>query len=93
MQTQHVHAASTNHALLASVNQGRPAIAATAKPGEFSGSGVVAAKEAGATYKAPASKAAENKASENNAAESKAAENKASENKAAENGRDQSFRD
>jgi hypothetical protein len=32
MQTAHVHAASTNHALLASVNQGRPAIAATAKP-------------------------------------------------------------
>src|SRR5271168_3193622 len=29
MQTQHAHAASTNHALLASVNKGRPAIAAT----------------------------------------------------------------
>jgi hypothetical protein len=52
VQTQHVHAASTNHALLASVNQGRPAIAATAKPGEFSGHGVVAAKQAGAPYKA-----------------------------------------
>ncbi|MGA7928962.1 MAG: YXWGXW repeat-containing protein, partial [Candidatus Sulfotelmatobacter sp.] len=79
LQTQHVHAASTNHALLASVNQGRPAIAATAKPGEFSGSGVVAAKEAGAPYKAPASenKAAESKATENKAAESKAAESKA----------------
>jgi len=29
LQTQHVHAASTNHAFLASVNKGRPAIAAT----------------------------------------------------------------
>ncbi|MGA8687796.1 MAG: YXWGXW repeat-containing protein, partial [Candidatus Sulfotelmatobacter sp.] len=59
LQTQHVHAASTNHGLLASVNHGRPAIAATAKPGELSGQGVVAAKQAGAPYKAPAT---ENKA-------------------------------
>ena len=51
LQTQHVQAASTNHALLASENQGRPAIAATAKPGEFSGSGVVAAKQAGEPQK------------------------------------------
>jgi hypothetical protein len=45
MQTQHEHSASTNRALLASENHGRPAIAATARPGEFSGHGVVAAKE------------------------------------------------
>src|ERR1017187_1862563 len=51
-QTQHVQAARSNHALLASVNQGRPAVAATAKPGELSGRGVVAAKAAGAPYKA-----------------------------------------
>jgi hypothetical protein len=44
MQTQHEHAASTNRALLASENHGRPAIAATAKPGEFTGHGVVAAR-------------------------------------------------
>jgi hypothetical protein len=44
MQTQHEHAASTNRALLASENHGRPAIAATAKPGEFAGHGVVAAR-------------------------------------------------
>lgn len=43
MQTQHEHAASTNRALLASENHGRPAIAATARPGEFTGHGVVAA--------------------------------------------------
>ena len=51
-QTEHARAASTNHALLASVNHGRPAIAATSKPGDFSHP--VAAKTAGAPYKAPA---------------------------------------
>jgi hypothetical protein len=48
MQMQHEHVASTNHALLVSVNHGRPSIAATARPGEFSGHGVVAASRAGA---------------------------------------------
>ena len=43
VQTQHEHSASTNRSLRASENHGRPAIAATAKPGEFS-HGVVAAK-------------------------------------------------
>src|SRR5262245_56296623 len=37
LQTQHQHSASTNRELLASINHGKPAIAATAKPGEFSG--------------------------------------------------------
>jgi hypothetical protein len=46
MQTQHEHTASTNKTLLASVNHGNPAIAATSKPGEFSGKGVVPAKTA-----------------------------------------------
>jgi hypothetical protein len=46
LQTQHEHAASTNHTLLASVNHGKPGIAATTKPGEFTGRGVVAAKAA-----------------------------------------------
>ena len=45
-QTQHQQTASTNRALLASENHGKPAIAATAKPNEFSGKGVVAAHEA-----------------------------------------------
>jgi len=44
-QTQHEQTASTNKALLASVNHGNPTIAATSKPGEFSGKGVVAARE------------------------------------------------
>jgi hypothetical protein len=42
-QTQHEQTASHNPAMLASTNHGHPAIAATAKPGEFSGPGVVAA--------------------------------------------------
>jgi hypothetical protein len=45
-QTQHQRAASTNRALLASVNHGKPPIAGTSKPGAFSGHGVVAAKAA-----------------------------------------------
>jgi hypothetical protein len=45
LQTQHEHAASTNKALLASVNNGHPAIAATSKPGQFEGKGVVPARE------------------------------------------------
>jgi hypothetical protein len=44
MQTQHEQTASTNKALLASVNHGNPAVAATSKPGEFTGKGVVPAK-------------------------------------------------
>jgi hypothetical protein len=52
-QTQHVQAARGNPQLRASVNHGKPSIAATAKPGEFSGRGVVEAKEAGAPYKGP----------------------------------------
>ncbi len=51
MQTRHETAAASNRELRASVNHGKPAIAATAKPGEFSGRGVVAAREAGAPYK------------------------------------------
>ncbi|MGC2170319.1 MAG: hypothetical protein WA555_17165 [Candidatus Sulfotelmatobacter sp.] len=53
-QVQQRTAASHNRALFASENHGRPAIAATARPGEFSGHGVVAAKSAGAPYRAPA---------------------------------------
>ena len=53
-QREHEHAASQNRALFASTNHGRPAVAATARPGEFSGKGVVAARAAGGTYHAPA---------------------------------------
>ncbi len=43
-QVQQQHTASTNKALFASQNHGQPAIAATSKPGEFTGKGVVAAR-------------------------------------------------
>jgi len=49
-QTQHEEAARNDPQQRASVNQGRPAVAATARPGEFKGPGAVAAKEAGAPY-------------------------------------------
>jgi len=51
VQTAHVRAASTNRQLYESANHGKPAIAATAKPSEFSGRGIVAAKAAAAGYK------------------------------------------
>ena len=52
-QTQQQRLASTNRALLASVNHGKPPIAATSRPGVFSGRGVVAARAA-APYHPPA---------------------------------------
>jgi hypothetical protein len=58
VQTQHVQAASTNHQLYESVNHGKPAIAATAKPGEFSGKGVIQAKAAAPSYKPAAARTA-----------------------------------
>src|SRR5580704_1287708 len=82
-QSGQQRAAGGNHEMLASVNHGRPAVAATAKPGEFSGKGVVAAHGAPAENKPEANKAAETKATENKAAENKAAESKATENRAA----------
>jgi hypothetical protein len=53
-QTQHVQSARANPELRASANQGKPPIAATAKPGAFKDSGAVAAKEGGAVHTAPA---------------------------------------
>jgi hypothetical protein len=52
-QVRHEHAASHNRALFASANHGRPAVAATGRPGEFRGHNVVAARSAGAPYRAP----------------------------------------
>src|SRR6202162_1989519 len=62
-QVQHAHDASHNRELFASVNHGAPAVAATAKPGQFSGPGVVRAKAAGAPYHAPAMSPKEARAS------------------------------
>ena len=95
-QTQQEHAASQNRALFASTNHGRPAVAATARPGEFSGKGVVAAKAAGAPYRAPTispkeartaapagTRAGENHPTENRPAEKQPAENHAASPKPA----------
>jgi len=51
-QRQHVQAARSNQQLRASVNRGRPPIAATPKPGGFNERGVVPAREAGAIHNA-----------------------------------------
>jgi hypothetical protein len=50
MQTQHVRAAQGNRELRASVNHGKPSIAASPRPGVFNERGVVPAREAGAPY-------------------------------------------
>jgi WXXGXW repeat (2 copies) len=56
-QRQQREEARGNRDLRASVNQGRPAIAATARPGSFNDRGsVVAAREAGGKYEAPANR-------------------------------------
>lgn len=47
LQTQHVEAAASNPALRATANQGRPPIAATARPAVLAGPGVVPARSAG----------------------------------------------
>jgi hypothetical protein len=53
-QTQHEHLASQNKENFARVNQGKPAIAATAKAGDFSNRSVIPARAAGAAYHPPA---------------------------------------
>jgi hypothetical protein len=57
-QTEHVRRASTKRELFESTNHGRPAIPATAKPGQFSGTGIVRAKAAGPSYQAPSARSA-----------------------------------
>jgi len=56
VQAQHVQAARTNPQLRASVNQGKPAIAATPRPGAFNDRAIAPAKEAGAPYNPPANR-------------------------------------
>jgi hypothetical protein len=57
-QKQHVQVAHSNPALRVSANHGNPPIAATPKPGVFSGAGVVAAKGASEVNAAAEHKAA-----------------------------------
>jgi hypothetical protein len=58
VQTQHLQTASTNRQLYESVNHGKPPIAATVKPAEFRGHGVVAAKAAARAYMPPSARTA-----------------------------------
>jgi YXWGXW repeat-containing protein len=58
-QTQHVQAARANRELRASVNRGKPPVAATPKPGAMHDRGVVAARQAGGLYHPPANHAAD----------------------------------
>jgi hypothetical protein len=52
-QLRHQQMARANPQLRAEVNHGKPPVAATARPAEFTGSHVVAAREAGGAYQAP----------------------------------------
>jgi hypothetical protein len=64
MQSHHENAARENRDLWASNNHGRPAIAATARPGDFHGRDVVPAREGGAMNR-PVENRAENRSREN----------------------------
>jgi hypothetical protein len=58
VQTQHAQAARTNVEQRASVNHGKPPVAATPKPGALDDRAVVPAKAAGAPYSPPVNRAA-----------------------------------
>jgi hypothetical protein len=62
-QNQHMEEARSNPESRASANEGKPAVAATSKPGDFK-AGAEPAKEAGAPYKAPEHAATTNEAHE-----------------------------
>jgi WXXGXW repeat (2 copies) len=53
MQTDHEHSAGRERAFLASENHGRPAIAATSRPGEFHGPRVMPARTGRSPYSRP----------------------------------------
>src|SRR6202163_4726814 len=57
-QAQHAQAARATPELRASVNHGKPPVAATPRPGAFSDRAVVPAKQTGATYNRPVNPAA-----------------------------------
>src|SRR5271154_5565026 len=84
VQTEHEHTASQNRQLFASENHGRPAIAATGRPGEFSGRNVIKAREAGGEYHEPKISPREARASGENRGE--AVRNEPARNEAVRNG-------
>ena len=60
MQSQHEQMARSDRSMLASENHGRPTVAATARPGQFHGQGVAAARSAGSNGNRPNSFAGNN---------------------------------
>ncbi|MGA7561104.1 MAG: hypothetical protein WBW12_19445 [Terriglobales bacterium] len=81
VQREHEHSASQNRQLFASENHGRPAIAATARPGEFSGRNVT--RVSGGERSFNERESARNGGNDRAAARS---ENRASRNNEARNG-------
>ena len=69
-QTEHERAASQNRGNFASENHGRPAVAATARPGDFSSRSAVAARSAGGEYHASSMSPKEARASSSSASRS-----------------------
>ncbi len=81
-QTQHIQAARGNAKLRASANHGKPPIAATARPADFRGKGVIQAKQAGAPYHPPAKRQTPNEGNKAARAETNTrVENKPAQNK------------
>ncbi len=78
-QIGHRRAASTNRGLLASVNHGRPPVAATSRPGEFTGKNVVPARGAATENRAAQTRAVPAHPGESKAAAEKAAATRANE--------------
>ena len=68
MQTQHAQQAHSDPQQRSSANHGKPAVAATPKPGDFKDRGAVAAREAGGNYTPPANRGGNASRGENNAA-------------------------
>jgi hypothetical protein len=56
VQTQHAQAARTNPQQRASLNMGKPAVAATPRPGDFKDRAAIRAKAAGGPYTPPANR-------------------------------------
>lgn len=65
-QTRQMQTARGNPQMRASQNQGRPPVAATARPGEFTGGAAIPAREAGGEYHPPANRGNEARAPEAN---------------------------
>jgi hypothetical protein len=85
-QREHERSASQNRTLFASENHGRPEIAATARPGEFSGRNVERARATGEPYRAPKISPQEARGSGGNRASNESAKNEPARNEAARTG-------